>query len=86
MHQYFSLGIEENILRAITLSAIHCHAYNPSRDARWPTSLRIAERAITGEGMSIAPGALFFHTAGHSSQISRSRPRVARLGGMDFYR
>lgn len=62
------------------------HAYNPSRDARWPTSLRIAERAITGEGMSIAPGALFFHTAGHSSQISRSRPRVARLGGMDFYR
>ena len=62
------------------------HAYNPQRDPRWATSQRIADRAIAGEGLSNAPGALFFHTAGAVSQISRSRRRVARLGGMDFYR
>ncbi len=62
------------------------HAYRPYGDARWPNSQRIASRAIAGEGISHAPGALFFHTAGATSQVSRSRPRVARLGGMDFYR
>ena len=62
------------------------HAYRPYGDPRWPTSQRIASRAIAGEGISHAPGALFFHTAGAVSQVSRSRPRVARLGGMDFYR
>lgn len=62
------------------------HAYRPYGDSRWPTSQQIANRAISGEGLSYAPGALFFHTAGAVSQVSRSRPRVARLGGMDFYR
>ncbi|MGE3692373.1 MAG: cell wall hydrolase [Novosphingobium sp.] len=62
------------------------HAYRPHRDPRWAFSQEIASRAIAGEGNSFAPGALFFHTKGAVSQISRKRPRVARLGGMDFYR
>lgn len=62
------------------------HAYRPFSDPRWATSQRIASRAIAGEGLDNAPGALFFHTAGHSSRVSRTRPRVARLGGLDFYR
>jgi N-acetylmuramoyl-L-alanine amidase len=62
------------------------NAYRPYGDARWPYSQQIANRAIAGEGLTIAPGALFFHTAGTSSGVSRSHPHVARLGGLDFYR
>jgi spore germination cell wall hydrolase CwlJ-like protein len=62
------------------------HAYRPYNDPRWPTSQQIANRAIAGEGLEFAPGALFFHTAGTSSSVSHSHPHVARLGGLDFYR
>jgi N-acetylmuramoyl-L-alanine amidase len=61
-------------------------AYHPNGDARWPNSQQIANRAIAGEGHEFARGALFFHTAGTSSGVSRSHPHVARLGGLDFYR
>lgn len=62
------------------------HAYDPSGDRRWPNSLRIARMAAEGHGNEHAPGALFFHTAGHNSSFFRSRPRVTQIAGHVFYR
>ena len=62
------------------------HAYDPSGDRRWSNSLRIARQAMAGEGSDVAPGAMFFHTAGHTSAFFRSRPRVTQIAGHVFYR
>lgn len=62
------------------------HAYDPSGDRRWANSLRIARMAVEGHGDEAAPGALFFHTAGHNSAFFRSRPRVTQIAGHVFYR
>lgn len=62
------------------------HAYDPSGDRRWSNSLRIARMAAEGHGDDVAPGALFFHTAGHTSAFFRSRPRVTQIAGHVFYR
>lgn len=62
------------------------HAYDPSGDRRWSHSLSIARQAMAGEGASVAPGALFFHTAGYNSAFFRSRPRVTQIAGHVFYR
>lgn len=62
------------------------HAYDPSGDRRWANSLRIARMAVDGHGSDTAPGALFFHTAGHNSAFFRSRPRVTQIAGHVFYR
>lgn len=62
------------------------HAYDPSGDRRWANSLRIAREAVAGVGREHAAGALFFHTAGYSSQFFRSRARVTQIAGHVFYR
>lgn len=62
------------------------HAYDPSGDRRWTNSQRIARLAVEGHGDDHAPGALFFHTAGHNSSFFRSRPRVTQIAGHVFYR
>lgn len=62
------------------------HAYDPSGDSRWSHSLSIARQAMAGAGASVAPGALFFHTAGYNSAFFRSRPRVTQIAGHVFYR
>lgn len=62
------------------------HAYNPSSDPRWQTSQRLAVEAVNGKGRNNAPGAFFFRTAGFQSAFFRSRPHIARLGGLDFHR
>jgi spore germination cell wall hydrolase CwlJ-like protein len=62
------------------------HAYDPSGDRRWTNSQRIARMAVEGHGDNHAPGALFFHTAGHDSAFFRSRPRVTQIAGHVFYR
>ncbi|QJQ31211.1 cell wall hydrolase [Sphingomonas lacunae] len=62
------------------------HAYDPSGDRRWTNSQRIARMAVEGHGDDHAPGALFFHTAGHNSAFFRSRPRVVQIAGHVFYR
>lgn len=62
------------------------HAYDPSGDRRWANSQRIARMAVEGYGDHHAPGALFFHTAGHNSAFFRSRPRVTQIAGHVFYR
>ena len=58
----------------------------PAGARRWSTSLRIARQAMAGEGSDVAPGAMFFHTAGHTSAFFRSRPRVTQIAGHVFYR
>lgn len=62
------------------------HAYRPYNDPRWETSQRLAREAIQGKGRNNAPGAFFFRTAGFQSAFFRSRPHIARLGGLDFHK
>lgn len=62
------------------------HSYNPSSDPRWTTSQRLAREAVQGKGRNNAPGAFFFRTAGYQSSFFRSRPHIARLGGLDFHK
>lgn len=62
------------------------HAYRPYNDPRWETSQRLAREAVAGKGRNNAPGAFFFRTAGYQSAFFRSRPHIARLGGLDFHK
>ncbi|MFD1036420.1 cell wall hydrolase [Sphingomonas hankookensis] len=59
-------------------------AYNPPRDnGRWSTAVDIAKRTLSGKGEDVAPGALFFHSAGASFP---KRTRVAQIADHTFYR
>ncbi len=59
-------------------------AYDPPRDnGRWSTAVDIAKRTLSGKGEDVAPGALFFHSAGASFP---KRTRVAQIAGHTFYR
>ncbi|WP_283514646.1 cell wall hydrolase [Sphingomonas sp. 2R-10] len=59
-------------------------AYNPPRNnGRWSTAVDIAKRTLSGKGEDVAPGALFFHSAGASFP---KRTRVAQIADHTFYR
>lgn len=59
-------------------------AYNPPRNnGRWNTAVDIAKRTLAGKGEDVAPGALFFHSAGASFP---KRTRVAQIADHTFYR
>ncbi len=59
-------------------------AYDPPRDnGRWSTAVDIAERTLSGLGEDVAPGALFFHSAGASMP---KRTRVVQIADHTFYR
>lgn len=59
-------------------------AYNPPRDnGRWSTAVDIAKRTLSGKDADVAPGALFFHSAGASMP---KRTRVAQIADHTFYR
>ncbi|WP_242116359.1 cell wall hydrolase [Sphingomonas lacusdianchii] len=59
-------------------------AYNPPRNnGRWDTAVDIAKRTLSGKGEDVAPGALFFHSAGASMP---KRTRVTQIADHTFYR
>lgn len=59
-------------------------AYQPSRTGRrWTAALEIAKDTINGEGDEVAPGALFFQSAGGAM---RGRVQVAQVADHTFYR
>ncbi len=59
-------------------------AYNPPRNnGRWSTAVDIAIRTLSGKDEDVAPGALFFHSAGSSMP---KRVRVAQIADHIFYR
>ncbi len=59
-------------------------AYDPPRNnGRWNTAVDIAKRTLAGKGEDVAPGALFFHSAGASFP---KRTRVAQIADHTFYR
>ena len=59
-------------------------AYDPPRNnGRWSTAVDIAKRTLAGKGEDVAPGALFFHSAGASFP---KRTRVAQIADHTFYR
>lgn len=59
-------------------------SYNPPRDnGRWDTAVDIAKRTLSGKGEDVAPGALFFHSAGASMP---RRTRVTQIADHTFYR
>ncbi len=58
--------------------------YNPPRNnGRWSTAVDIAKRTLAGKDEDVAPGALFFHSAGASFP---KRTRVAQIADHTFYR
>lgn len=59
-------------------------AYDPPRNnGRWDTAVDIAKRTLSGKGEDVAPGALFFHSAGASMP---KRTRVTQIADHTFYR
>ncbi|KQM35840.1 cell wall hydrolase [Sphingomonas sp. Leaf10] len=59
-------------------------AYDPPRNnGRWDTAVDIAKRTLSGKGEEVAPGALFFHSAGASMP---KRTRVTQIADHTFYR
>ncbi len=59
-------------------------AYNPSRaNSAWSEAVSIAEKALSGQGDKIVPGALFFHSAGASMP---GRRLVSRIEDHTFYK
>ncbi|WP_235513527.1 cell wall hydrolase [Sphingomonas sp. Leaf11] len=59
-------------------------AYDPPRNnGRWNTAVDIAKRTLAGKDEDVAPGALFFHSAGASFP---KRTRVAQIADHTFYR
>ncbi len=59
-------------------------AYDPPRNnGRWNTAVEIAKRTLSGKDEDVAPGALFFHSAGASFP---KRTRVAQIADHTFYR
>lgn len=59
-------------------------AHEPSRsNERWETAMEIATDTLSGEGEEVAPGALFFHSAGARMA---TRVRVAQIADHTFYR
>ncbi len=59
-------------------------AYDPPRNnGRWSTAVDIAVRTLSGKDEDVAPGALFFHSAGSSMP---KRVRVAQIADHIFYR
>lgn len=58
--------------------------YAPSRtSAVWTNAVAIATETLQGGGEEVAPGALFFHAAGHPM---KGRERIAQIENQDFYR
>ena len=59
-------------------------AYNPSRtNPAWSEAVAIAEKALSGQGDRVVPGALFFHSAGASMP---GRKLVSRIEDHTFYK
>ncbi|KQM95396.1 hypothetical protein ASE70_01380 [Sphingomonas sp. Leaf22] len=59
-------------------------AYDPPRNnGRWDNAVDIAKRTLSGKGEDVAPGALFFHSAGASMP---RRTRVTQIADHTFYR
>ncbi|WP_082454082.1 cell wall hydrolase [Sphingomonas sp. Leaf62] len=59
-------------------------AYDPPRNnGRWENAVDIAKRTLSGKGEDVAPGALFFHSAGASMP---RRTRVTQIADHTFYR
>ncbi len=59
-------------------------AYDPPRNnGRWDNAVDIAKRTLSGKGEDVAPGALFFHSAGASMP---KRTRVTQIADHTFYR
>lgn len=59
-------------------------AYSPSRaDPVWSEVLEIAEKTLRGHGDEVAPGALFFHSAGANFP---GRMKIAKIEDHIFYK
>lgn len=61
------------------------HAYNPSKDKRWPRSLEIARSVRSGKEAPVVADATFFQATWADTAFFRTLRFVKRIHGHNFY-